>query len=210
MNSFHYFRVATTFYLGLLFLCLPFSVGQEVPTASAAGNASEPDLIAPLEIKLSVNEVVLDVVVLDKKTGNPITDLTAADFEVYQDNRRQEIKSSVYIDSRPDEAAQPAAVLKDAPNFPISPAVVLKKEDVRRTIIFIVDDIAINDLAGPSFERRLNELENVFGDVHYARMALRNFVEKQMRPGDLVAVLRTSRGSSARQMFLSDKSPGET
>jgi hypothetical protein len=52
----------------------PFSVGQGISAAiatPAAENTSEPT--EPLQIKLSVDEVRLDVVVLDKK-GNPITD----------------------------------------------------------------------------------------------------------------------------------------
>lgn len=41
-------------------------------------------------IKVGVEEVRLDAVVLDKK-GRQITDLTADDFEIYQDKKRQRI-----------------------------------------------------------------------------------------------------------------------
>jgi VWFA-related protein len=55
-------------------------------------------------------------------------------------------------------------------------------------IAFVVDDLSMR-----------------FEQVHYARMALTRFVEKQMQPDDLVAILRTSHGNSALQMFLSDQ-----
>jgi len=175
----------------LFFLFLPFSAGQDVPaadTAPATENSYEPEQIEPLTIKVSVNEVRLDVVVLDKKTGNPITDLTAADFEVLQDYRRQEIKSAIYIDSQSDVSVRPSATRKNAPKLPSFPTAALKEEDVRRTILFVVDDY------GMSFE-----------NGYYAKMALRNFVEKQMLPGDMVSILRTNYGNRAMNMFQSDK-----
>jgi hypothetical protein len=42
-----------------------------------------------------------------------------------------------------------------------------------------------------------------FKDYYHTRMALRNFVEKQMQQGDLVGILQTSRGHS--RPFSSDK-----
>jgi VWFA-related protein len=39
----------------------------------------------------------------------------------------------------------------------------------------------------------------------YVREALKQFVEKRMRPGDLVAIIRTSAGMGALQQFTSDK-----
>ena len=173
--------------LCLLFLCLTFSAGQDAPVEKRAENASYSDSVEPFKIMLSVNEVRLDVVVLDKK-GNPITDLTAADFEIYQDDRRQEILASVYIDSQSDAAQRSVADPEKVANIPLQPAPVLTKEDVRRTILFVVDDFAMT-----------------FENSNYTKMALRNFVEKQMQPGDLVAILRTDYGNSALNTFHSDK-----
>jgi len=190
MLPYRFSSIATAFCFGLFFLGLPFSVGQDVPAAEkkpAAENASEPEQAEPLQIKLSVNEVRLDVAVLDRK-GNPITDLTARDFEVFQDGKRQKVLSGVYIDSQSDAAARPAHDRNELPNLPSQPATELKKEDVRRTIMFVADDFAMN------FENGYN-----------TKMALRNFVEKQMQPGDLVSILRTDYGNSALNMFFSDK-----
>ena len=97
MTNFRFCGIATVFCLALLFLCISFSAGQDVPATPEEAGASDSDSVEPFKIKVSVTEVSLDVVVLDKKSGNPIADLTAADFEVYQDDKRQKIKSSVYI-----------------------------------------------------------------------------------------------------------------
>jgi len=175
------------FFFVLLFFRLPFSAGQEVPAAQAEENASELESTDPLKISVSVNEVRLDVVVLDKK-GNQITDLTADDFEVFQDNKRQTITSGVYIDSQPDSAIQPSAARKNVPNIPQSPTTPLKKEDVRRTIFLVVDDSAMS-----------------FENGYYTKMALRNFVEKQIQHGDLIAIIRTGYGNRVLNMFFPDK-----
>ena len=195
MTHFRFSKIAIVFCAGLLFLLLPFSTGQVVPATPAAENDSESEPVEPLKITLSVNEVRLDVVVLDKN-GNPVTDLTAKDFEVFQNGSRQNIISSVYIDSQPgaSTAAKPSAAAKTsqktARNIPPlpTPAADPKREDINRTIILVVDDISMN-----------------FENGNHARMALRNFVEKQMQTGDMVAILKTSHGNSALQMFLSDK-----
>ena len=181
---------ATALFLVSLFQYLPFSLGQDVSTAT--GNAVESVDVDPLVIKLSVEEVRLDIVVLDNK-GNPVTDLKASDFEVFQNGARQNILSGVYIDNQSDAAAQPFAsrktdVRKDTGKIPPLPTINPKREDAGRTIVFVIDDLTM------SFEHG-----------YYTKMALRNFVEKQMQPNDMVAILRTGYGSSALNMFLPDK-----
>jgi VWFA-related protein len=64
----------------------------------------------------------------------------------------------------------------------------IRPEDVRRTIVLMVDDL------GLSFE-----------SMAFVRSSLRKFVEKQMQAGDLVAVCRTAAGSGALQQFTADK-----
>jgi len=183
----HFTGIAIAFCIALLFPGLPLFSEQDAPTTTETETAATSESIEPFGIKINVNEVRLDVVVLDKN-GNPVTDLTAADFEVFQDKKRQEITSSVYIKHQADVATQPAASQKDSRSTSLLPAPALKQEDVGRTIIFIVDDNSMT-----------------FENGYYAKMVLRNFVEKQMQPSDMVAVLRTSYGNSALQMFLYDK-----
>ena len=179
--------VAAAFCLVLFFLCLPFAIGQDIPAEPDTKNAVESELTEPFKVSVNVSEIRLDVVVVDKK-GNQITDLTAADFEVYQDNHWQNVSASVYV-GHPAGAAVPTSVSqKDSQKLPPLPSTALKREDVSRTIVFVLHDLAMS-----------------FEDRYYAKMALRGFVEKQMQPGDLISILHTSYGNSALQMFLSDK-----
>ena len=187
MMHFRYSATSFIFCLCLLFFSLSFSSGQDVQIAEALENAYVSESVEPLVIKLSVEEVRLDAVVLDNK-GSPITDLTAADFEIFQDGKRQEVLAAIYIDSRLDTVEQSSATEKKAGNVSQFSTPALKKEDVRRTIIFLIDDFVMS-----------------FENGYYTKMALRNFVEKQMQSGDLVAVIRTNYGNSALNMFYSNK-----
>jgi VWFA-related protein len=64
----------------------------------------------------------------------------------------------------------------------------LRPDQVRRTIALVVDDL------GLSFE-----------STNYVRQALRKFLDQQMHPDDLVAIIRTGGGIGALQQFTSDK-----
>ena len=183
MKHIRFSIITTAFFLGTFFLYLPFSPGQDI-SATAAENTAEYDTVV---IKVSVNEVRLDVVVLDNR-GRPVTDLKTSDFEISQNGRKQNLLSSVYVDNQPHSVAQTSASQKNNRNIPALPTAELKKEDTRRTIIFVLDEMSMS-------------LENIYN----AKVSLRNFVEKQMLPGDMVAILSTGRGNSALQMFLSDR-----
>src|SRR5215813_8664256 len=63
--------------LGLSLVAPAFSQTQKTPEQA---------------VKLGTTEVMLDVVVRDKK-GRPVKDLAGADFEVYEDGVKQQIES---------------------------------------------------------------------------------------------------------------------
>jgi len=174
-------------WIGLLLVVIPLSYGQESPGHPQKEEKQPSKADQNYTIRIGVEEVRLDAVVLDGK-GRQITDLTAGDFEIYQDDLPQQVLSSTYISEQAEPQAKPRLPGKGSETGPLIPARSLEREQIRRTIAFIVDDLPM------SFEQ-----------VHYARMALTKFVEKQMQPGDLVAIMRTGRGNSALQMFLSDK-----
>ena len=71
---------------------------------------------------------------------------------------------------------------------PPPPPAVLQPTGVRRTLALVVDDLG---LAADS--------------IPPVRDAIRNFIDEQMRPGDLVAIVRTSAGMGALQQFTTDK-----
>jgi hypothetical protein len=57
-------------------------------------------------VRVDVNEVRFDVVVLDKN-GHQITDLTAKDFELFHDNQPMEIRSCTYIADQANRSDRP-------------------------------------------------------------------------------------------------------
>jgi VWFA-related protein len=127
--------------------------------------------------------VQLDVVVTDKE-GKPVVDLQPDDFEITEDKAKQSITNFSYITlgpsvtiSQPDNSKTPR----------VSPAPVTP-EQVHRTIALVVDDL------GLSYE-----------SIASVKQALRKFVNEQMSPRDLVAVLRTSRGMGSLQQFTTNK-----
>jgi VWFA-related protein len=138
-------------------------------------------------IQVGVEEVRLDAVVVDNK-GRQITDLTADDFEIYQDDQPQRIFSSTYISENQAPPGEKTIYSRDAKKTPLIPSPALTKDDVRRTIVFLVDDISMN-----------------FQDLSNAHMALQKFVETQMQPGDLVAIMQTKGWTAGLQTFSSDK-----
>src|SRR2546423_5683157 len=146
-------------------------------------------------VRITTNLVQLDVSATDNN-GHQITDLSPDDFEVREDNRPQKITNFSYVSTEAGAttataaAAQPAATSQRPAtrNAPPVPPVPLRPEQVRRTVALVVDDL------GLSFE-----------SMHFVRGALRKFVDEQMQPGDLVAIIRTGAGVGALQQFTSDK-----
>ena len=125
-----------------------------------------------------------------------MTDLTAADFDVVEGGRTMEVRQAVYVDtargasppppsSQPVVLAPPATAPGQARRPSISDAPVA---DRTRIIAIVVDDL------GLSFE-----------STHHVRRMLTKFVDEQVRPGDLVAILRTSTGAGALQQFTTDR-----
>jgi VWFA-related protein len=144
-------------------------------------------------IRITVNLVQVDAVVTDAK-GKQVTDLQASDFEILQDGKPQRITHFSYISTvAPKPAAAPATaapVINNKKNPPPPPVPVarLRANQVRRTIALVVDDL------GLSFE-----------SIAQTRSSLKKFVDQQMEPGDLVAIIRTGAGMGALQQFTSNK-----
>ncbi|HTE89964.1 MAG TPA: VWA domain-containing protein [Terriglobales bacterium] len=139
-------------------------------------------------IRVSVNLVQVDAVVTDSK-GKQVTDLKAEDFEVLQDGKPQIITRLSYITTSPGSVPSgPSSLATQGKGVPLPPPSKLRLTDVRRTIALVVDDL------GLSFESTV-----------YVRQALKKFIDGQMQPGDLVAIVRTGAGIGALQQFTTDK-----
>lgn len=163
-----------------------------LPFTSAAGQGQTPSPSpqkTPAEdvLRVTTNLVQLDVVVTDKD-GNLVTDLRPEEFEILEDKNKQQVTSFSYVTLGSSVGiSQPTVTSSPKGTAPIIPAP-LKPEQVHRTIALVVDDL------GLSFESTVS-----------VRNALKKFVNEQMQPNDLVAILRTSRGIGSLQQFTSDK-----
>ena len=139
-------------------------------------------------VRISVTLVQVDVAVSDGK-GRPIPDLKPEDFEVFEDGQRQQITNFSFVSPRP-APPPPEAVPVRKPtekNVPPPPAR-LRPNQIDRTIALVVDDLTLTVESSP-----------------FVRQALKKFVDEQMQPGDLVAIIRTGAGMGALQMFTADK-----
>ena len=172
----------------VLLICAVFVSGQQ--PAVPAPDSQRPGTVFTVTSTL----VQMDAVVTDSK-GRYVTDLGPEDFQVFEDGKPQKLThfSYVRIRTEPAPAAEPPATIpkptpKSVASLPPPPMAQLRPEDVRRTIVLMVDDLGLS-----------------FGSMASVRTSLHKFIERQMQPGDLVAVCRTGAGSGALQQFSADK-----
>ena len=160
----------------------------QTPNAQTAPTPTQDDSDDSDVVRITTNLVQFDAVVTDRK-GQQVTDLGPEEFEVTVNGKRQEITNFSYVVAQPGSlaTARPATRPRDKA-APYVPPARMKPGDVRRTVALVVDDL------GTSFE-----------NMNYVRKALKKFVDEQMQPGDLVAIMRTSAGMGALQQFTSDK-----
>src|SRR4051812_39037597 len=140
-------------------------------------------------VKITTNLIQIDVVVTDKN-GKQVTDLKPEDFEILENGKKQEITNFSYVTVSPDsiEVTSPKAKQKSDDKLTPQIPTKLKPEQVRRTVALVVDDLGLS-----------------FQSTAFVRQALKKFVDEQMQPGDLVAIIRTAGGMGALQQFTSDK-----
>lgn len=163
------------------FLFLSICAGAQTPTQTP----NEPVL------KISTTLIQLDVTVTDKK-GNIVTDLKPEEFRVYENGRKQDITnfSFISLESKSASSANTNAPSKQQRNRNSIPALPFKLNpaQVRRTYALVVDDL------GLSFE-----------NVPAVKQTLKKFIDEQIQPGDLVAIIRTGSGIGALQSFATDR-----
>ncbi|HEY7516061.1 MAG TPA: VWA domain-containing protein, partial [Vicinamibacteria bacterium] len=151
-----------------------------------AGPQESPPPAAPV-VRVTLSLVQVDAVVTDG-TGRHVTDLTAADFEIFEDGKRQEISHCSYVSIPRQAAPAPPSRNADLPVPPPPAPARLRPERVRRTLALVVDDLGLS-----------------YRSTVEVREALEAFVDRQMEPGDLVAIIRTRGGIGALQQFTADK-----
>jgi VWFA-related protein len=181
-------RIFSVIFIGCLGFGLLINIrGQESPGLPQESGRRVEQPEKDFVIRVGVEEVRLDAVVVDKKS-HQITDLTSDDFEIHQDGQPQKVTSSTYISEHKPKTTNANIPAQDFKKEPLIVAAPLSKEEVHRTILFLIDDLSM----------RMPNLANT-------RMALQKFVETQMLPGDLVAFMRTKGWDAGLQTFSSDK-----
>lgn len=137
-------------------------------------------------VKITTSLIQIDAMVRDQK-GRPVADLKPEEFELYENGVRQTITGFFYI-SNPQPAPRPEKKVRPG-ELPIpEPPVNLRREQIKRTVALVVDDLSLS-----------------FESSAYTRRALKKFVDEQMQDGDLVAIIRTGAGIGALQQFTSNK-----
>lgn len=139
-------------------------------------------------VKITTNLVQIDAVVTDRK-GNHVTDLRADEVEMLENGKPQKVTEFSYIKlGRPAAPAAPGKPTETgAPAIP-GPPKPLRREEVQRTIALIVDDLRMS-----------------FDSVRFTKEAMKKFLDEQLQPNDLVAIIRTAGGTGSLQTFTSDR-----
>jgi len=160
-------------------------IGFVTLTGSSPRQAGqEPMPRNPSPLRIAVDLIQVDATVTDAQ-GRHVPNLDAAEFELLQDNRPQTISAFQYV------AAGTAALTgggRSAPAAPLLPASAATRDAVRRTLAIVVDDLNLS-----------------FESTSRSQKALRKFIDTQMQPGDLVAIVRTAAGMGALQQFTTDR-----
>jgi VWFA-related protein len=130
-------------------------------------------------IKISSELVQVDVVVTDKN-NKPVKGLKREDFELYDNEKRQNISHFFFEEIRPrqiDDTEQPRSL----------PRAITARE-LKRVLAFVVDTLHMK-----------------FDSVHRTRKMLEDFINTRMEPGDLVLIIPTGGGSGLYQQFTADQ-----
>jgi VWFA-related protein len=157
-------------------------ISASTGSALSQQGRNKPDYDQP--IRIGTELVQIDVVVTDR-SGKIVSGLTKDDFALYDKGKKQLISFFEFVDAgnkkgRGGEAAQTTT----QPVSPQGPT----EADVKRIFAFVIDDLTIK-----------------YEDLNYLRQMLTNFVDNQMQPTDLVAIVRTVGGKGLLQQFTTDK-----
>lgn len=153
--------------------------------AFAQPPAPQPSSTTIPTLHITVTQVQVDAVVTDSR-GRHVMDLDPADFEILQDSQPRPVTFFSRVSA---PAPQPTnSVPADGAAAPLTSTALTSSAQVRRAIALVVDDLALS-----------------FADLVRTREALKRYVEQQMQPGDLVAIVRTGGGIAILEQFTTDK-----
>src|SRR5215217_1572764 len=98
----------------LVFCILVPALAQDKPAAQNPPQTQKPTSDDKDDVvKINTNLVQVDAVVT--KDGKPVTNLTADDFEIFEDGKRQTITSFAFISNVPNAVPEPVAKAEKKP-----------------------------------------------------------------------------------------------
>jgi len=151
-----------------------------LPFALAAQGPASPHAAQAPTLRASVDQVVVDVVVTDEH-GGVVPALTADDFEIYERGRRQTVGTFSEVSLplvRPLTATAPAAASDVRTN---------QRRPEGRIYVLVLDDHHVG-----------------VARTGVVQQAAREFLNRQVQAGDLVAVVTTTGVGGAFQDFTED------
>ena len=134
-------------------------------------------------VRITTSLVQVDAVVT--KDGKTVTDLTPNDFVLTEDGKPQTITHFSYVSNVPGE--NPEKPTPSTTNTAVLPPAVVRRDEPRRTIAVVVDDLGIS-----------------LDSIRAVKEQLRKFVDENVQPQDLVAIVRTGGEVGALQQFTTD------
>ena len=163
-------------WVGLLVLWLTIGVVAQQATQDAV---QQP----PVTFRLEVNYVEVDAVVTDEN-GNFIDDLALSDFEVFEDEKVQEVSAFSLV------------------NIPI--------ERAERTLVsseLIEPDVSSNErpFDGRVFVLLLDDLQTTPLRTNYVKVAAKEFIERHLGANDLTAIFFASGRTDVSQGFTGNR-----
>jgi VWFA-related protein len=180
----------TSLLLSFILILAPLSANAQTPVTSPSQKTQRE--VQPADendvVRITTNLIQVDATVTDKY-GKVVSDLRPEDFELFVNGKLQQITNFSFVTVEPQPVEQPLIARKSAnKNAPPLPPVRLRPEQVNRTIALVVDDLTLS-----------------FTSAIYVKQNLKKFVDEQMQPGDLVAIIRTGAGIGTLQQFTTDK-----
>src|SRR6202167_3758489 len=180
----HVRRLAAITLLGLMPTMPVCAKGQ-------AQDQTQPDTQTAYTLKVNSDLVLTNIVVRDKKTGEVVKGLTEKDFTVTEDGKPQHIASFDFESVDQAAALDEATINASAPNgvFGAKTGTATQEELRNHRLIVMFFDITSMQ---PD-------------DIDRAQDAARNYINKQMHPADLVAVVSLDTTLSLDQDFTASK-----
>lgn len=174
------------FCISILFLSFFVCLGQAFSQTPAAS----PEVIVDDNevVKINTNLIQVDAIVTDKK-GKVINDLKPEDFELTENGKRREIVGFSFVNTDTRAASLSNDLVLSSSNSLFSDAPARTIGQVGRIYAIIFDDLTIS-------QRQ---------HIDYAKRDLVKFVQTEVQPGDLVAIIKTSGSVGVLQKFTNDK-----